>query len=342
VLDSRGEADVWLDGAYKFVLTDSLSNTIWTVDNITDPTNGATFTNATFAGTTALVNLTVSGTTALGDAVADTLSVSGSTLKNGTGNWTFPAPTAGTLMTLTGLPGATITTFQGGAASDATVIWNLSGSVQQYQWFIKNSTGAMVLKNNISALEPVTVGSAGNITIIAPTAGVGFTQTGFAGSDTALFNGGTSGSFRVTDRGLPYGTSIHNNAGAVTGTTNQYITSGTYMPTFSNGTNVAANTPQVTSWMRVGNVVTVGGAILIDPTAATTGTLFQLSLPIASDLTVSYQLGGAGVYFDGSAVASIAVLVIGDTTNNTAAFTFITSTAVGNTPLSFHFSYVIV
>jgi len=35
VLDSRGEADVWLDtGNYKFKLTDSSQVEIWTVDNI--------------------------------------------------------------------------------------------------------------------------------------------------------------------------------------------------------------------------------------------------------------------------------------------------------------------
>jgi hypothetical protein len=35
VLDSSGYADVWLsNSSYKFVLTDSLSNVLWTVDNV--------------------------------------------------------------------------------------------------------------------------------------------------------------------------------------------------------------------------------------------------------------------------------------------------------------------
>jgi hypothetical protein len=40
ILDSRGEASVWLSGAiYKFALYDSTNVLIWTVDNI----NGSTF-----------------------------------------------------------------------------------------------------------------------------------------------------------------------------------------------------------------------------------------------------------------------------------------------------------
>jgi len=50
ILDSRGEANVWLSGAiYKFALYDSTNVLIWTVDNI----NGSTFaSNATGDGTT--------------------------------------------------------------------------------------------------------------------------------------------------------------------------------------------------------------------------------------------------------------------------------------------------
>ena len=62
VLDSRGEANVWLSGAiYKFALYTSASVLIWTVDNI----NGSTFTyNATGDGAT-LVFSVVNGFTAI-------------------------------------------------------------------------------------------------------------------------------------------------------------------------------------------------------------------------------------------------------------------------------------
>jgi len=62
VLDSRGEANVWLSGAiYKFALYTSAGVLIWTVDNI----NGSTFaSNATGDGTTTAFSV-VNGFTAI-------------------------------------------------------------------------------------------------------------------------------------------------------------------------------------------------------------------------------------------------------------------------------------
>ena len=62
ILDSRGEANVWLAGdIYKFALYTSDSVLIWTVDNI----NGSTFaSNATGNGTTTAFSV-VNGFTAI-------------------------------------------------------------------------------------------------------------------------------------------------------------------------------------------------------------------------------------------------------------------------------------
>ena len=62
VLDSRGEANVWLGAAiYKFALYTSVGVLIWTVDNI----NGSTFAvNATGDGTTLAFSV-VNGFTAI-------------------------------------------------------------------------------------------------------------------------------------------------------------------------------------------------------------------------------------------------------------------------------------
>ena len=110
----------------------------------------------------------------------------------------------------------------------------------------------------------------------------------------------TAGTKRVTvtSDGRLYGTALHNNAGSVTGTTNQYIASGTYTPTITNAINVTASTAKVCQWMRVGNVVTVSGVCEIDPTTGG-GVLavVDLTLPIATSITLDTQLGGAGVRF---------------------------------------------
>jgi len=62
ILDSRGEANVWLSGAiYKFALYDSTNVLIWTVDNI----NGTTFSsNATGTGSQVAFSV-VNGFTAI-------------------------------------------------------------------------------------------------------------------------------------------------------------------------------------------------------------------------------------------------------------------------------------
>ena len=95
ILDARGEADVWLDGSYKLVLTDAADVTIWTVDSIRDLTQNQTFTGATLAGTLTVSstsvtwsgnpthsgnhtfsgNVTVQGNTQLGNASSDTLRI---------------------------------------------------------------------------------------------------------------------------------------------------------------------------------------------------------------------------------------------------------------------------
>lgn len=96
----------------------------------------------------------------------------------------------------------------------------------------------------------------------------------------------------TTSDGRIYGGALHNNAGSVTGTTNQYIASGTYTATITLGTNAAACSGGGSRWVRVGNVVTVSGSVLVDPTAANTNTRVELSLPIASNFTAGTELCG--------------------------------------------------
>lgn len=110
------------------------------------------------------------------------------------------------------------------------------------------------------------------------------------------------------------------------------VLSGTYTPTLSNTTNVAASTARLSSYMRVGDVVTVAGQLDIDPTAGA-ATLLGISLPIASDFATVYQLGGvassttivnesAGIEADSTNNRASLKYVAVDTTNHTMTFTF--------------------
>jgi hypothetical protein len=149
---------------------------------------------------------------------------------------------------------------------------------------------------------------------------------------------GTNDYLNVTTDGRWYGTALHNNAGAVTGITSQYIASGTYTPTITSVANIEGTTARNFQWIRVGNVVTVSGAVNIDPIAgASTTTTIGVSLPIASNLAGIAQLSG----FGGVAASSISGAVIEDTTNDRAQYAYVaTSIAILDHYLTF--TYVVL
>jgi hypothetical protein len=72
------------------------------------------------------------------------------------------------------------------------------------------------------------------------------------------------------------------------------IDSGTYTPSLTNGTNVAASTAYPCQYLRVGNTVTVSGKVAIDATAAAAMEL-GISLPIASNFANDYECAGIGI-----------------------------------------------
>jgi hypothetical protein len=132
-----------------------------------------------------------------------------------------------------------------------------------------------------------------------------------------------SGTARLTVEGdgRVYGSALHNNANAVTGTTNQYIASGsTTTITFTNVANASSMSGKF-NWTRVGNVVTVGFGI--DVTAGGAGNCeFRTTLPIASNITSpsAKALGGTGMV--NGTPPTIPVGVVGDFTNDAAVFSF--------------------
>jgi hypothetical protein len=154
---------------------------------------------------------------------------------------------------------------------------------------------------------------------------------------TTFYNGATE-LFGILGDGRVYGKYLHNNASAVTGTSDQWIASGTYTPTATSVLNIASSSPGVFQWMRVGNVVTVSGRTLIAPTAAgATITALELSLPIASALSDTSQLAGTASDGDSNGPGSVVGALVGDR----AQIVFLAN-STNNRAWFVHFTYVIV
>jgi hypothetical protein len=121
------------------------------------------------------------------------------------------------------------------------------------------------------------------------------------------------------------------------------VFSGTYTPTLTNTTNVAASTASQCQYMRVGNVVTVSGRVSITPTAANTTTLIGISLPVASSFSTAQQCSGTSST-DTTVTAdqqSGGGSIVADTTNNRASLRLApaSTTALGR---PFTFTYQVL
>lgn len=138
--------------------------------------------------------------------------------------------------------------------------------------------------------------------------------------------------------GRLHGSALHNNALGLAGTTEQYVGSGTYTPTLTNVTNIAASTAYVCQFMRVGNVVTVSGRVDIDITTASIACELGISLPIASTLSTDEQCSGVAA---SHAVASLCGRVSGDIAANRAQLRWIATADVANRAWSFTFTYLV-
>lgn len=123
------------------------------------------------------------------------------------------------------------------------------------------------------------------------------------------------------------------------GTPLAVISTGTYTPTLTAITNVAASGVTAAFYYdRIGNIVHVSGAITVDATTGASFTQIDISLPIASNFTGSYQGQGQGVNNGGTGNAF--GNLYSDATNDRMNF-FLTPTSGNNLEYVTSFSYVI-
>lgn len=123
---------------------------------------------------------------------------------------------------------------------------------------------------------------------------------------------------------------------AASGNTIPALDSGTYTPTITNDTNVAASMAYTCYYTRVGSVVSVSGRIDIDATA-TGDTFWSITLPIASALASEDQLAGTFVDNTGTVSGSVKARPAGD-----EALFRISVNTTADTGYWFTFSYRVV
>jgi hypothetical protein len=119
------------------------------------------------------------------------------------------------------------------------------------------------------------------------------------------------------------------------------VSSGTYTPTITNGSNVTANTPRVCQYTRVGNIVTVSGRVDLTVTSASTNTDINISLPIPSNIGTIYELNGVAQGSSSTGGIVNDATLIGSPGPDEALLSFISGS--GTTPvIHFTFTYQVI
>jgi hypothetical protein len=157
-----------------------------------------------------------------------------------------------------------------------------------------------------------------------------FVPTGrnFATGSTVLDN------ISALDQGL---TNLSNTVAATT------ISTGSYTPTITDLTNVAASTPGVLNYYQVDDMVTVFGDITFDPTAAAgTATIARITLPIASIFTATRHCSGFLMPSTSGGTFEMGVVTTDVAAAPSRAELRWNANNLNNHPFKIHFSYKVV
>jgi hypothetical protein len=117
---------------------------------------------------------------------------------------------------------------------------------------------------------------------------------------------------------------------------------GTYTPTLTNTTNVAASTAYACQYARVGRTVTVSGKVDITCTASSAVTELRISLPIAAVFTAEEQAGGTANPGDvtGAGASGGGIRALSSGAANVVRLRYMAgSAATASRTWAFHFTY---
>lgn len=135
---------------------------------------------------------------------------------------------------------------------------------------------------------------------------------------------------------ITVGTGLDLSTGGVLSATATTANSGTYVPGLTNTLNITSSASSTCFWYQVGDMVTVFGAVDVDPTS-TGDTVLQMSIPITSGLTSAPQ-GLAGTAASTAISGEIVSIFAGE---GVAIFEWVAVSTAART-LNFQFSYYVV
>jgi hypothetical protein len=114
-------------------------------------------------------------------------------------------------------------------------------------------------------------------------------------------------------------------------------TAGVYTPTSTDVANLDASSVSECQWLRVGDVVTVSGLVLVDPTAPGDSQL-RLTLPIPSAFDAPEQCSGVACC---PTIAGQCAAIYADVASGEAMMQWL-AVDVTEQPMSFHFTYLVL
>lgn len=289
-------------------------------------TDGTVTATATFAGTAFSIGPTSAHTL--------NLNTNGSTriAMTSAGNVTITAPSSGTAFTLNGVAGGAPMLINAGSEGSSFSTYQVSAVTRGYfgvgsgigatatNFGIRSETGLSLLAGG--GTERVLIGSAGNVTINAPSSGVALTLTGVSGSSPLTVNnsGATVASAVQLYEPLFSAAAVKTAATYETGTFTGTLTGCTTSPS---GTF---------NWTRVGNVVTIDCVVTI---AATSNTTACTITGVPAALNPARNMTAAGfIQAEDNTVFSVGSVQVGTSgtlilAHSTATVPSVTFTAAG-------------